>query len=94
MNFGQDIGLMSEAARRDFDQRDRHGISTHWTDASSTTPSHCPSTPKSMKPMGQAQFSSSAASYTIAFSPPYSPAYPLSPGNMSPSPSRTHPQLA
>jgi hypothetical protein len=36
--------------------------------------------------MGQAQFSSSAASDTIAFSPAYSPAYPLSPGNMSPSP--------
>jgi DNA-directed RNA polymerase II subunit RPB1 len=88
MNFAQDTfnEMMSGAARREFEQRDRQGIETPWIGSLSTTPSHWPSTPAQMTPMGQGGFSPSINSDTIGFSPAYSPAYPSSPGNMSPSP--------
>ena len=87
MNFGQDTfnQMMSEEARRELDQRDRSGIETPWIGSLSTTPSHWSSTTP------QGDFSPSATSDTIGFSP----AYPSSPRNTSPSPlspSNYHPQ--
>jgi DNA-directed RNA polymerase II subunit RPB1 len=88
MNFAQDTfnQMMSGDARREFEQRDRHGIETPWISSLSTTPSHWSSTTPQMTPAAQGGFSPSATSDTIGFSPAYSPAYPSSPGNMSPSP--------
>ncbi|CAF4100212.1 unnamed protein product, partial [Rotaria sordida] len=88
MNFSQDTinEMMSGDARREFERRDRHGIETPWIGSLSTTPSHWSSTPHQMTPINQGGFSPSSTSDTIGFSPAYSPAYPSSPGNMSPSP--------
>ncbi|CAF3316832.1 unnamed protein product [Rotaria socialis] len=88
MNFAQDTmnDMMLGPARKEFDERNRPGIATPWINSLSTTPSHWPSTPAQMTPMIHGGFSPSANSDTIGFSPAYSPAYPSSPGNMSPSP--------
>ena len=88
MNFSQDIfdPMMSADAKREFELRDQQSMQTPWIGSFSTTPSHWPSTPAQMTPMGQGGFSPSTTSDTIGFSPAYSPLYPSSPGHMSPSP--------
>jgi DNA-directed RNA polymerase II subunit RPB1 len=87
MNFAQDtFRMMGDAARQEYESRDRQISQTPWIGSVSTTPSHWPSTPAQMTPMGQGGFSPSTNSDTIGFSPAYSPLYPSSPGNMSPSP--------
>ena len=92
MNLAQESfnQIIIGEARRMFDQRDRSGFETPWIGSLSTTPSHYPSTPgqqqQLMTPLGSGAFSPSIHSDTIGFSPAYSPAYPSSPGHMSPSP--------
>jgi DNA-directed RNA polymerase II subunit RPB1 len=104
MNFAQDTfnQMIIGDARRELEQRDRHGVETPWIGYLSTTPSHWSSTTPQMTPAPMGGFSPSATSDTIGFSPAYSPGYPSSPGNMSPlpytnipsplSPSNYHPQ--
>lgn len=88
MNLAQDNlhDMMTVEARKIYDERNRQGAETPWINSLSTTPSHWSSTTPQMTPGPQGGFSPSATSDTIGFSPAYSPAYPSSPGNMSPSP--------